>query len=893
MGQHYLKKLFEPESVAIFGASERPDAVGTLVYHNMLEGDFQGPVYPINPQRETVQGRQAWPSLAALGRPVDLAVITTPAATVPGIVDACGEHGVRAAVILSAGFREVGPEGLRLEKAAVENARRHGLRFIGPNCLGIMRPSIGLNVTFNKGAARPGRLALVSQSGALCTAILDWAGPHGVGFSCVVSTGISADLDFGEVLDYLVADPLTESILLYVEGIHNARSFMSGLRAASRVKPVIALKVGRHAAGSRAAMSHTGALVGTDDVFDAALRRAGVVRGERIGHLFSAATTLAAHYRTRGERLAIVTNGGGPGAMASDKAADLGLPLAELPAEAIERLDGVLPPTWSRGNPVDVIGDATAERYRAAIEVCLGERSVDGVLVILTPQAMTDPTEVARAVAQLGADQHKPLLACWMGGQQVAEGFSVLRAAGTPTFHTPEAAVEAFSYLTNHYRNQQLLLQTPGPISSRRKPPDVEGARLIIEAAFGEGRKVLSEVESKAVLGAFHIPTVPTVVVRSPTEALVQAESLGFPVALKINSPDITHKSDAGGVRLGISNAQAVRSAYNEIIQTVGKARPAARIDGVSVQPMLQRPHGRELLVGVFTDPVFGPVVTFGAGGTAVEVMGDRAVTLPPLNSFLAKDMVDRTRVAKMLGAFRHLPPADLAALEDVLLRVSEMTCELPWVRELDINPLILDEIGAVALDARVVVDYYVATTERYAHMAIHPYPSHMVTHWQLPDGTDFTIRPIRPEDAEVEQAFVRGLSERTKYFRFMQTIDELSPAMLARFTQIDYDREMALIAVTPQNGGELEVGVCRYIINPDSRSCEFALVVADAWQRRGIGHRLMEQLLQAARDRGLEVMEGDVLATNTEMLQMSRSLGFTIAAREDDPSVRRVAKRL
>lgn len=892
MGKHYLSQLFEPRRVAVFGASERPDAVGALVFKNMLADGFAGEVYAINPKHAEVQGQPAYPDLETLGKSVDLAVITTPAATVPGIIEQCGEHGVRAAVILSAGFREVGREGRKLEQAVVENAHRYGLRFIGPNCLGIMRPALGLNATFNQGGAAPGKMALVSQSGAICTAILDWAAANGIGFSAVISMGISADIDFGEVLDYLVADPKTESILLYIEGIHDARLFMSALRAAARVKPVIALKVGRHAAGSEAAMSHTGALVGADDVFEAALERAGVVRGMRIGHLFSAATTLDSGMRARGERLAIVTNGGGPGVMASDRAADLHIPLAELSEAGMARLNEVLPPTWSHGNPVDVIGDATPERYAQAVEACLEEKAVDGVLVILTPQAMTRPLEVAEALVALRKRHTKPLLACWMGEGQVADGRRALLAADIPSFHTPEAAVEAFSYLTSYYRNQELLLETPGPLA-RGDLPDCEGARLIIEGALAEGRHVLSESESKAVLEAFRIPTARALVVRSPNEALIQAETLGFPVALKINSPDITHKSDAGGVRLGISNAQAVRSAYNEIMETVQRNRPEARLDGVTLEPMLQRPNGRELLVGVFTDAVFGPIVTFGAGGIAVEVMGDRAVSLPPLNHRLARDLIRRTRVSRLLGAFRHMPPADTEALERVLLRVSEMACELPWIKELDINPLILDESGAMAVDARIVVDHHRPHAEPYSHMAIYPYPSHLVSRWQLPDGTNLTLRPIRPEDALIEQAFVRGLSARSKYFRFMQALDELTPAMLARFTQIDYDREMAFIAVVEQGAEEQEIGVGRYIINPDGESCEFAIVIADQWQHRGIAHRLMDELLATARARGLVRMEGEVLSDNLEMLALAKSLGFSVSVDAEDPALRHVALNL
>jgi acetyltransferase len=617
-----------------------------------------------------------------------------------------------------------------------------------------------------------------------------------------------------------------------------------------------------------------------------------VVRGLRIANLFSAAATLTFPVKVHGERLAIITNGGGPGVMATDRLADLGLGLAHLSQATLKRLDAVLPSTWSKANPVDIIGDATPERYAQAVEICMDDPSVDGLLVLLTPQAMTDPAGVAQALVNLGGKEHKPLLTCWMGEIQVAEGRSILRDANIPTFNTPETAVDAFSYLVNYSRNQKLLLETPEPMSLD-KAPDVEGARLIIESVLAEGRKVLSEVESKAVLHAFHIPTASASIVRSPNEALVQAESIGFPVALKINSPDITHKSDAGGVRLNISNAQAARSAYNELVNAVKKNRPEARIDGVTIEPMLQRPNGRELLVGLVTDPVFGPVITFGAGGTAVEIMGDRAVTLPPLNRRLVQDLISRTRVSKLLDAFRHMPKTNKEALEMVLLRVSEIACELPLVKELDINPLIVDEDGAIAVDARIVVDYHLQTAQRYSHMAIYPYPAHLVTHRQLPDGTDLVIRPIRPEDAEIERNFVRNLSEQSKYFRFMQAIEELSPQMLARFTQIDYNREMALIAVVREEGKEKEIGVARYSINPDGKTCEFAIVVADEWQRQGIAHILMQQLIETARNHGLQVMEGDVLSNNFEMLTLVEKLGFTISTSADGGDIEHVVLRL
>jgi acetyltransferase len=892
MGLHYLSKLFSPKSVAVIGASDRLDSVGGVVFSNMLESGFKGELFPVNPAHEKVQGKHAYASIDQIGEPVELAVICTKAETVPDIIEACGKHGVHTAVVLSAGFSEGGSHGAALERSMLAKAKAYGVRIIGPNCLGIIYTNIGLNATFFRGQVKPGNLALVSQSGALCAAILDYAPAHDIGFSSVVSMGASVDVDFGEVLDYLASDSKTESILIYVEGIHKARNFMSALRVAARSKPVFVVKVGRHAAGSKAVMSHTGALVGSDDVFDAALRRAGVVRVMSIGGLFSAAKSLASNHRFSGNRLAIITNGGGPGVMAIDRAVDLGVAVAELSEDTVAKLNQVLPGTWSHNNPVDIIGDATAERYRDAITICMEDAGIDGALVILTPQAMTQPLEVAQSLIEIAAKFNKPLLTCWMGDTQIGAARAAFAHARIPTFRTPEAAVEAFSYITAFYRNQHLLAQTPNPLSHYDEP-DVEGARMLIETVLAERRKVLSEMESKALLAAFHIPVASTVVARSPNEALMLAQQFGFPVAMKINSPDITHKTDAGGVKLNLMNAAAVRAAYNEILAEVKKNRPEARLDGIAIQPMVVKPNGRELMLGVTTDPVFGPVITFGAGGIAVEVMGDRAVALPPLNSFLARELIGGTRISKLLGQFRHMPPVQMEALESLLLRVSEMVCELPWLKEMDINPLIVDEHGALAADARVMVDFAPVTSDRYAHMAIYPYPTHLITDWQLPDGTSITIRPIRPEDAKIEQDFVRDLSEEAKYFRFMNAINELSPAMLARFTQIDYDREMALIAVTQQDGRDVEIGVCRYAINPDGESCEFALVVSDKWQHRAIGHKLMAGLLDAAREKGLKTMEGEVLASNREMLKLVVTLGFTVAICEEDPAIKKVVKAL
>jgi acetyltransferase len=890
MSAHYLDRLFHPRSIAVFGASERAGSVGTLVYANLLEAGFRGSVFPINPKHHKLGGQPCYPDISKVGAPVDLAVIATPAHTIPEILHACGEHGVHAVIVLSAGFE--GASGRELQALLLQAAQPYGMRVLGPNCLGLIRPRLGLNATFSKGTALPGNLALVSQSGALCTAILDWAQAREIGFSAVVSLGDAVDVDFGDLLDFLALDTETRGILLYVEGMNHARRFMSGLRAAARVKPVIVVKAGRHGAGLRAAQSHTSALVAADDVFDAALRRAGAVRAHSIDQLFAAAQLLASHHRMRGDRLAIVTNGGGPAVMAVDRAADLGLQLAELSPETLQVLDKVLPAHWPRANPVDILGDAGADRYGAAVRQCLADPGIDGLLVMLTPQAMTDPLGCAQAVADAAAGQAKPVLACWMGETQVSAARELLSHRHIPNFPLPEGAIEAFAYLASYQHNQQLLLQVPAPLAARSEP-DVEGARLIIEGALAERHRELSGNEAKAVLHAFGIPTNLAVSTHSPSEALVVAQSIGYPVAMKIDSPDISHKSDVNGVRLHIGSAEAVRRTYQELIASVEQQRPGTRINSVTIEAMYRKPNGRELLIGVVRDPAFGPAITFGAGGTSVEVLRDRAIALPPLNSFVARDLIRQTRVYELLKDFRNLPAANLDALQQVLLRVSELVCEIPEIRELDINPLIVDEHGALAVDARVAIDYRAPGPNRYAHMAIHPYPAHLVNQMQLPDGTDLTIRPIRPEDAQIEQEFVRALSPQTKYFRFMQSLQELSREELIRLTQIDYHRELALIATVQENGVEVEIGVTRYAMNPDGESCEFALVVADAWQHRGIGSRLMQALMEAARARGFQIMEGEVLGSNQGMLALVRDLGFSVRTSPDDPAVKRVSRAL
>ncbi|MCB4358166.1 bifunctional acetate--CoA ligase family protein/GNAT family N-acetyltransferase [Quatrionicoccus australiensis] len=896
--QHYLTSLFEPKSVAVIGASERENSVGNVIFKNILNSGYKGKLYAINPKHETIQGQPAYKSIEEIGARVEMAVIATRPQTVPQLIEQCGRSGVRNVIVIASGFSEAGHIGAALERKVLEIARSYNVRILGPNCLGIIRPELGLNATFTKITANPGNLALVSQSGAMCSAVLDWAKANQVGFSSVISLGMTADVDFGEILDYLIYDSRTHYILMYVEGIRNARRFMSALRSAARIKPIILLKAGRHEAGAMATATHSGMAAVSDTVFDAAVRRAGVVRVQNVGQLFYAAKALASKFRPLGNRLAIITNGGGPGAMAADRAGDMGIPLAELSTETMAVLNKALPTTWSHSNPIDIAGDATPERYRDAVLAVTQDPNVDSTLIMLSPQAMTDPLGVAKAIIEISDKLNRTIICCWMGEEQVAEARKLLEDNGIPAFRMPETAIELFHHISKYYRNQKLLLQTPEPTRQHGRP-EAEGAKMLIEALLAERRKVLSEMESKAILRAFKVPVAQTMVARTATEALLLAEQIGFPIAMKVDSPDLPHKSDAGGVRLNIVNAPAVRNAYHDIIDTVSKRHPNAKINGVSIEPFLSRPNGRELMIGVFRDPIFGPVITFGAGGFDVEIFSDRSVALPPLNKFLAADLIDSTRASKILGQFHNMPPVDRDALKEVLLCISEMVCELPWIMELDLNPLIVDENGAIAADARIVIDHAAgASGDRYAHMSIYPYPVHLIQEWQMNDGKVVTIRPIRPEDAELEQEFVKRMSDESRYYRFMDTLRELTQTMLVRFTQIDYDREMALVATLPPEdeiaeGKEYQIGVARYVVNPDGESVEFALAVGDDWQKCGVGRKLMTALIDCARAKGYRAVVGDVLSTNSKMFRLMTSLGFTIHPHPDDTAVKRVVKPL
>ena len=881
--QHFLTTLFAPKSVAVIGASERETSVGGTIFANLIGGGFQGKVHAVNPRRETVQGQPAFRTIEQVGQRIDLAIIATPAATVADLVEQCGRAGVRNVLIVATGFSDAGPRGATLEKKVLQLSRHAEMRLLGPNCIGLMRPALKLNACYSRVPVRAGDLALVSQSGSMLSAVLDWAASENVGFSSVISLGATADVDFGEILDYLIHDEQTRHILLFVEHIRNARRFMSALRSAARVKPIILLKAGRHDDDSDTA----------DEVFEAATRRAGVVRAQNIDQLFHAAKALSSGFRPRGRHLAIVSNGHGPGTLAADRARQLGIPLATLTSETGNALGRLLPRNAVRDNLVDLGGQATPQQYREAIEVIARDPNVHSTLLVLAPHPATDPLDVAQAIAEVAAQIKPGLCCCWIGGGRVAEARRLLQAARVPVFHSPETAIELFHNIAKYVRNQKLLVQTPGP-SNRPPASGRSSGRVLIETLLAERRHRLSVMESKAVLRAYRIPVAQTQVAHSATEALFIAEQIGLPVAMKIDSPDLAEKSAAGGVRLNIGSAESVLHAYHDIVQVVRQRHPEARIVGVSIEPHLNRPNGRELRVGLFRDPVFGPVIHFGAGGHRLALYRDRALGLPPLNNFLARDLIDATRIAEALDNFRHLPPVDRSALEKVLLGVSELACELPWVRELDINPLIADETGAIAADARIVIDHALDVgADRFAHLAIHPYPSHLMQTWQI-NGQTVSVRPIRPEDANLEQEFVRKLSDDARRCRFMDnSLKELPPSLLIRFTQIDYDREMALIATVPSATGEQQVGNARYTLTPDGETVEFAVAVADDWQKCGLGRRLMMALFDCARHYGYRTIAGDVLVDNPKMLRLMETLGFAVLPHPEDRSQKHVVKVL
>jgi acetyltransferase len=879
-----LDAFMAPKSVAIIGATEKAGSVGRTIVWNLLSSPFGGTVFPVNPKRANILGIKSYPSIAAVPDQVDLAVIVTPAPTVPGIIAECVTAGVKAAIVISAGFKETGPAGVELERQMLAEARRGRMRIIGPNCLGVMNPYTGLNATFAAAMARPGSVGFISQSGALCTAVLDWSLRDAVGFSFFGSIGSMLDVGWGDLIYYLGDDPRTESIVIYMETIGDARAFMSAAREVALTKPIIVIKPGRTEGAARAAASHTGSLTGSDEVLEMAFRRCGVLRVGEIAELFYMAEILAKQPRPKGPRLTILTNAGGPGVLAVDALLTAGGELAPLAPESTTALNEFLPAAWSHNNPVDILGDADPDRYARALQVTGQDPNSDGLLVILTPQAMTDPTETAEKLKPFGRTYNKPIIASWMGGASVVAGQAILSRANIPTFDYPDMAARMFTYMWRYTYNLNSLYETP------MLPADTELDRVraaeIIDRTRQAGRTILTEVESKELLSAYGIPTVPTRTAANEAEAVRLADELGYPVVLKIFSETITHKTDVGGVQLNLRSAEAVRAAYRKIEAAVAEKVGAEHFLGVTVQPMISL-EGYELIIGSSIDPQFGPVVLFGTGGQLVEVFKDRALALPPLTTTLARRMMQRTLIYKALEGVRGRPPVDLAALEQFLVKFSWLISEQRWIKELDINPLVVAwdpaaRLPMVALDARVVVYGPEVNEADLPRLAIRPYPAQYVESWISKQSVPLTIRPIRPEDEPLMVKFHGTLSDRSVYMRYLhalQLTQRVAHERLARMCFIDYDREMALVAERREPGQEPEIlGVGRLSKTAGGNAeAEFAILVSDSFQRQGLGTELLRRIIQWGRDERLARIVGFISPENDAMQRIARKLGFSL----------------
>jgi acetyltransferase len=878
-----LDALFAPRSVAVIGATDRAGSVGRTILWNLISNPFGGTVFPVNPKSRSVLGIKAYPSVADLPEPVDLAVVVTPAPTVPGIIGQCADIGIPGAIIVSAGFKETGEAGAALERQILVAAQRGRMRLIGPNCLGLMRPRGGLNATFAGAMAQPGNVGFISQSGALCTAVLDWSLREHVGFSAFVSIGAMLDVSWGDLIDYLGNDPYTHSIVLYMESIGDARAFLSAAREVALTKPIIVIKAGRTAAAAQAAASHTGALSGSDEVLDAAFRRCGVLRVNTIGELFNMAQVLAKQPRPAGPRLTILTNAGGPGVLATDTLISNGGTLATLAPETIAALDRILPAHWSHANPIDILGDADPDRYAQAIDIATHDPNSDGLLVILTPQAMTDPTQTAERLKQYATSGGKPLLASWMGGAAIAAGEEILNRANISTFPFPDTAARSFTYMWRYNENLRGLYETPVlPDDTTPGTPDRALAEQLVQTARTAGRTLLNEAESKQLLAAYGIPTVATRIATSSDAAVESAEAIGYPVVLKLFSTTITHKTDVGGVQLNLADATAVRQAYQAIERSVAAQVGAAHFGGVTVQPMINLADAYELIIGASVDPQLGPILLFGSGGQLVEVFKDRALGLPPLTTTLARRMLEQTRIYAALKGVRGRAPIDLDALEQLLVRFSQLVAEQRWVKEIDINPLLAAPAQLIALDARVVLYDSAVAEDALPRLAIRPYPTQYVSAWALKNGTPVTIRPIRPEDEPLMVAFHATLSEQSVYLRYfspLQLSQRVAHERLTRICFVDYDRQMALVVEQrdAQTGQRQILGVGRLIKLHGANEAEYAILVSDPWHGQGIGTEILRRLIQVGRDEGLSRITAEILPDNRAMQQISRQLGFQL----------------
>jgi len=889
-----LDKIFKPQRIALVGVSPNPKSVSGRILANLIGGGFRGVVYPVSPSVEAVMGIPCFPNTASLPKTADLGIICAAAAQVPGLVRECGEAGIRGLIVVSAGFRETGPAGRALEESILTEARRFdGLRILGPNCLGIISPGLPLNASFAGAMPRPGHVAFVSQSGALCTSVLDWAAEEKLGFSHFISTGNMLDVDFGDLIDYLGEDETTNSILLYIESISDARKFMTAARAFARMKPIVAYKAGRFAESAAAAASHTGALAGEDAVYDAAFERMGVARVFDIGEIFDCADLVGRPKVPKGPRLAILTNAGGPGVMATDALVAAGGVLARLSDATLGELDASLPPHWSRRNPVDVLGDAKSKLVAKAAQIVLRDPGVDALLVIVTPQAMTNPTAVAKEICAQAASTPKPVLAAWLGGAAMREGTNLLNEAGIPAFPTPEQAVRAFMTLVSYARNLEILYETPKDISVGF-PVDRKDLRAKFAGVLKGTEGALSEAQSKELLSSYGIPVTSPVAAATADEAVRASETSGYPVVLKILSPDITHKTDIGGVALDLGDAGAVRSAYAAMMETVSRKAPGARLAGVTVQRMIRAGDGVEMILGVKKDATFGTVVMAGMGGTAAEIYGDRTIGFPPLNERLARRMLDGLRMRPLLHGYRGRPAAAMDKLVEALVRLSYLAADFPEIAELDINPLLVTSEGVIALDARVVGDRNAVEDPKrpYAHLSLRPYPEEFVREVRMRDGAAVTLRPIKPEDEPLWLALLSSCSRESIYSRFRYFFFWQSHEVASRYCYIDYDRELAIVAETGDGPDRKFIGVGRLVAEPGRTSAEYAVLVQDAWQDKGLGGLMTDYCLGIAREWGARTVTAITTTDNPRMIAVFEKRGFRII-RDLESSLVEVSKDL
>jgi acetyltransferase len=875
-----LDKIFNPKSIAIVGASDVEGSVGYAIVKNLTQQGYAGKVYFVNIRKPEILGVRTYPTVMEVPEAVDLAMIATPAKTVPDVMEECGRAGVKGAIIVSAGFKETGPEGKVLEQKILEKARKYGIRIIGPNCIGVMRPKISLNATFVNKVPKAGKVAFLSQSGALGSAILDWAISENIGFSNFVSVGSMIDVDFGDLIDYFGSDPQTRSILMYAEGITEARKFMSAARHFARTKPIIVVKSGKFSESAKAAASHTGSLSGEDAIYDAAFKRAGVVRVDEIADLFNSAEVLGTQPLPKGPNLAIITNAGGPGVMATDALIAKGGKLAKLSDKTMSLLNGVLPPFWSHGNPIDVLGDAQPERYKAAIEACLNDENVDGIVIIFTQQGVVEGTAVAKGIVDVVREKHyndKTILTSFMGNGAAHEANRIFNENNIPTYTTPEQAIKTYMTMVQYQRNIDLIYETPEEVPVGAAPPKRPINVIFRNAAF-ENREVLTEDEAKRVLKYYNFPVVETAAANNVDEAVAYAKRLGFPVVLKILSPQIVHKSDAGGVILNVHTEAEVREAFSTLIQRATSYNPDAQIIGVTVQPMLER-KGYEVIIGGKTDPVFGPVILFGMGGVGVELFKDYSIGLPPLNTTLILRMMEETKIYRLLKGYRKAPAANLKVLEETMLLFSQLLVDFPQIKEIDINPLLINEKDACILDARIAIDKEAVfkRLEPHEHLVISPYPKKYETLWNLDNGQSVILRPIKPEDEPLWLEMFQDFSEESIRYRFFEMLRDTPHEVRVRYCNIDYDREIAIVAESVEGGKKKLLGVTRLSIEPDGKSGEMAFVVGDKWQGLGLGTKMVDYVLEIAKEMGVENVYSIMLPDNYRALSLTKKMGFSI----------------